>query len=428
MEYGMISYEDFDLRICADGNRFVVSAQRGTQSASESFEIDLSRSWDLRQLEERGPGETRDLLQPRERVSRSIEEMGSALFDALIRGRVRDLYQQGRGGAGGDAAKGLRIRILLDPRDERLRPLLRLPWEILFDRSADSGRLLALDPRRPIVRTVDSIEQTLSPSPGPLRRVLLALSNPRNSTRLDLERERAKVEEALARIPIRPTILRQATRSKLFDSICDAEPQIVHFMGHGTFDPTIGEGVLMLEDEHSGQDLLRASTFASFFAGKPMPRLVVLASCRSAESGSDAAFGPFAGVATALVAAGLPAVVAMQTAVRDRSAIRFTERLYRRIAHGAPVEVAVTEARIALHAGCAEALDWTVPVLYVRQQMGGIAVHGSHESEELRPEAAAERSTDPPSQARSTTISQGNVGIQIIGDVGQLTWNERGKK
>jgi hypothetical protein len=363
----MISYEDFDLRIYADGNGFVVSAQRGTQSASEPFELDLSRSWDLGQIEERGPGETRDLLPPRERLSRSIEEMGSTLFDALIRGRVRNLYQQGRGGAGGDAAKGLRIRILLDPRDERLRPLLRLPWEILFDRSADSGSLLALDPRRPIVRTIDSFEQTLSPSPGPLRHVLLALSNPLGSVRLDLESECAKVEEALARIPIRPTVLRQATRSKLFDSICDTEPQIVHFMGHGTFDPALGEGVLVLEDENAEQDLIRASTFAGFFAGKPMPRLVVLASCRSGESGSDRAFGPFASVAAALIAAGLPAVVAMQTTVRDRSAIRFTECLYRRIARDEPIEAAVCNARIALQMDRTETPDWAVPVLFAQR-------------------------------------------------------------
>lgn len=368
----MISYEDFDLRIRADGNGFVVSAQRGSQSASEPFELDLSYSWDLWQFEERSPGETRELLQLEERGPKETrEQLGSALFDALIQGRVRDLYQQGRGGAGSDATKGLRIRILLDPQDERLRPLLRLPWEILFDRSADAGNLPALDPRHPIVRTIDSIEQILSPSPGPLRRVLLALSNPRHSVPLDLDSECTGVEDALGRISIRPEVLRQATRSSLLESICDGEHQIVHFMGHGTFDPTIGEGVLLLEDEHCGQDPLRASTFASFFAGKPMPRLVVLASCRSAEPGRDPAFGPFASVAAALVAAGLPAVIAMQTVVRDRSAIRFTERLYRRLAKGDPIEAAVSEARIALRAGRAETLDWAVPVLFVRGQSEG---------------------------------------------------------
>ncbi len=410
----MISYEDFDLRIRADGKGFVVSARRGSQSASESFELDLSRSWDLWHFEGCGSAETK--------------ELGSALFDALIWGRVRDLYQQARGGTSSDPAKGLRIRILLDPRDERLRPLLRLPWEILFDRSADAGGLPALDPRRPIVRTIDSIEQTLPSTPGPLQRVLLALSNPRRSVPLDLDSECARAEEALGRISIRPKILRQVTRSKLVESICDYEPQIFHFMGHGTFDPGIGEGVILLEDEYGGQDVLQASTLASFFAGKPMPRLVVLASCLSAEPGRDPAFGPFASVAAALVAAGLPAVVAMQTQVLDRSAIHFTERLYRRVVQGDPIEAAVSDARIALRAGRAETLDWAVPVLFVRGHEGGIAATTKPDSPKPRQSKAAKIPPRPPSPARSTTIYQRDVGIQIIGDVGRISRDEEGTK
>jgi hypothetical protein len=417
----MISYEDFNLRIRVDGNRFEVSAQRGLQSVREPFELDLSRSWDLGQLEERGPGEIKDL--------------GSALFDALIRGRVRDLYQQGCGGAGGDAAKGLRIRILLDSRDERLRPLLRLPWEILFDRSADACNLPALDPRRPIVRTIDSIEQTLPSPPGPLRSVLLALSDPYNSVRnprnpvcLDLDRECAGVEEALGRIPIRPKILRSTTRSSLLESISDGENQIVHFMGHGVFRPAIGEGELLLENERSGRDFLPASTFASFFAGKPMPRLVVLASCHSAEPGRDPAFGPFASVAASLVASGLPAVIAMQTAVRDRSAIRFTQRLYRRLAKGDPVEAAVAEARIALCSEKPETFDWAVPVLFVRGQIGEIAELTNPELPEPGQRPVAKSPEESPLPARSTTIYQRDVGVQVIGDVGQISWKEKGGK
>jgi hypothetical protein len=398
----MISYEDFDLRIQADGNGFVVSAQRGSQSASEPFDLDLSRSWDILQIEKRGPGEAK--------------ELGSVLFNALIRGRVRDLYHQARGGTGGDAAKGLRIRILLDSRDQRLHPLLRLPWELLSDRSADAGNLPALDPRRPIVRTIDSIEQTLPPTPGPLRRVLLALSNPRDSEALDLDSECARVQEALGRIPIRPEILRQTTHSRLLERICDGEHQIIHFMGHGTFNSAIGEGSLLLEDESHGRDPLPASALAGFFAGKPMPRLVVLASCRSADPGSNPAFGPFASVAAALVAAGLPAVVAMQTTVEDRSAIRFTERLYRRIAQGDPIEAAVSQARIALQAGQPDTLDWAVPVLFVRGQAEGALI--KEESAAPTPPPSPERRD--PSVSVAVTNNESVNTQQIFGYVGHL--------
>jgi CHAT domain-containing protein len=232
------------------------------------------------------------------------------------------------------------------------------------------------------------------------------LSNPRCSVSLDLDRECSKVEEALGRIPIRPEVLRQATRSKLLESICDGEHQIFHFMGHGAVDPLIGEGVLVLEDEYGGQDFLQASTLASFFTGKPMPRLVVLASCSSAEPGRDPAFGPFASVAAALVAAGFPTVVAMQSEILDRSAIRFTERLYRRIVQGDPIEAAVSEARIALRAAQAETLDWAVPVLFVRGHTEGMS--GREVSALLEPASSAER-RDP---LVSQVISQRDVDFQ----------------
>jgi hypothetical protein len=421
----MISYEDLDLRLQADGAGFVVAARRGSQSATEPFELDLSRPWDLGQLVAGSSGEpnetayarlenpqarARDLRQRQGGAAGDARLLGSMLFDALIRGRVRDLYQQARGSSGGDAGKGLRVRILIDSRDERLWPLLRLPWEILFDRSADMGNLPALDPRLPIVRAIDSIEQTLSPASGPLRHVLLVLANPRGSVPLDIDRETAAVEQALGSIPIRPAILREATRSRLLESISDGEHQIVHFMGHGTFDRTIGEGVLALEDEHRGLDLVRASTLASFFSGKPMPRLVILESCHSGEPGLDPSFGPFAGVAAALVARGLPAVLAMQTAVRDRSAIRFTTRLYRRLALGDPVEAAVSHARNALWAGQAEALDWAVPVLFVRGQEGS-----------LRGDDSTVPTTQQPPGSIRLDVKAQNVNTQInIGHAGQV--------
>ncbi len=408
----MISYEDLDLRLSADGDGFVVSARRGSQSVSERFELDLARSsWDLCLLERRGP--------------REIREKGSALFDALIRGGVRDLYHQGRGGGGGDAGKGLRIRILIDPREERLRPLLHLPWEILFDRSADASGTLALDQRRPVVRTIDSNEPTLSPVPGALQRVLLASADPHGE--LDLDQECAKVEEALKRIPINPDVRRHVTLTRLLQSI-DGEPQVVHFMGHGYLDPARREGVLVLEDDDgSGQYLLPASTLAGFFIGKSMPRLVVLSSCESGEPGGSHCFGPFASTAAALVAAGLPAVVAMQSDVRNRSAIRFTERLYDRIAADDPVEAAVAQARVALKAGSAETLDWAVPVLFVRSDFRGLElrVASGNSKPPPRPAAPGPRQPRPPQRAAT---NNGPVGVQILGDVERVSYYERGKK
>jgi tetratricopeptide (TPR) repeat protein len=348
----MISYEDFDLRLRADGNGFMVSASSRSSVASEPLEIDLSRSWGLEELEKCGPDE--------------IRQRGADLFDALIRGRIRDLYQRARGRNGGDSAAGLRIRIQFDPRDKRLRPLIRLPWEIVFDRTADVGNLLAFDRRRPVVRVIDSIEQAPDPASGPVDRVLLALSNPTDSEWLDVDREAAEVKAALAGVGLSPLVLVKATRSSLFETISDFEPQVVHLMGHGMFDEMAGEGALLLDDEFGLEDCLLASSLAASFVGKPMPRLVILSACLTAHSGRGHDRGPFASMAVALAAAGLPAVIAMQSEVFDRNAIQFTSRLYRRLVRGDPIEAAVAEARSAIGVGRLGALDWAAPVLFVR--------------------------------------------------------------
>jgi hypothetical protein len=354
VEGGMIDYEDFDLRISADGDGFNVSARRGAQSASEAFNLDLSRSWDLWQPEEREPTEAKDL--------------GRKLFEVLIRGSVRTLYDEARGKAGDDPLKGVRIRIHLEPRESRLGPLLRVPWEILFDPVHGEGQPHGLDPRIPIVRMLESAAQTLLPPSSRPIRILVALADPRHPTKLDLEGERKAIESALVNTGIQTEELQQVTRAAFQGRIRDGHFHIVHYLGHGDFAAQSEEGSLLLEGPNRAQDPLPASELSSYFLGRPMPRLVVLNACHTAAFGRCLGIGPYAGVAAALVGKGLPAVLAMQTAVRDRSAVRFTKRLYERIAAGDSVEEAVVEGRKELAATWPATLDWAVPVLFVREK------------------------------------------------------------
>lgn len=386
----VISYEDFDLRLQANGDALTVSARRGSQTASEPFQLDSSLSFDIEDLESRG----------RETIQRS----GAALFDALFRGTVRSLYQQARGSMGNDAAKGVRFRIHVDGRDERLRPFLRLPWELVFDATANANPFLAIDARRPIVRCVDSTEPLLSPASGPPKRVLILAASPCGSgPRLDLERECRSIGDALKRNQVQHEIVRHATRLPLHRWISDCEPHIVHFMGHGDLDRQRGEGVLILENESGEEDVLDATTFAGLFVGRPAPQLVILTSCLTAVPGEERQFGAFSSVAAALVAAGLPVVIAMQSEIRDQSAILFTERFYRALMRPdskESIESAMTEARVAVRLRDKNTLDWVAPVLFVRED-GSPPVH--------TPVAATQ--TKPPSQYNI----QG-VGVLVIGD------------
>jgi CHAT domain len=354
----VIAYKNLDLRIRADGDRLVVDAQRGNaQAVSESFKLP-SRSWNLEEIELGGPDE--------------IKKRGSELFKALIHGQVKDLYHQSRGGTGSDARRGMRIRIQIDPRNPRLRPLMRVPWEILYDASADANRWVALDARRAVVRMIDSSEPHVKPEAGELKRVLLAAANPADTDRLKLSGELKRVSDILCRHDLRPVILERTTRSVLLERIGESAPQIVHFMGHGSIDSRHGKGVLLLEGNRRAKDEVDAPTFASFFVGRAMPRLVILNSCLTAATGRARTFNAFSSVAAALIAVGMPAVIAMQSTIRDDNAIKFTEALYGALVRGDSIEDALSQARAALSARNRFMLDWAAPVLYVRAQGGQV--------------------------------------------------------
>ncbi|MDX1997457.1 MAG: CHAT domain-containing protein [Thermoanaerobaculia bacterium] len=343
-----VPLDDFFLRIHPDGETLVVNARLGTQTANEPLTLDLARTWDLSHLER----------------SEAADEAGHTLFDALISGSVRNLFHQGRGGV--SSGSSLPIRLRLDSRDPRVRPLLGLPWELMKDKGSDSRQWPALDIHRPIIRELDSNQEVLTPSAGKLQRVLLAMAQPTYTAELELDRELDLISEELGRVPIRPTLLSQVTRPRLADALSTKAPQIVHFMGHGLVDATRGEGQLLLATEEGGIDPIDASDFVTLFAASPVPRLVILAACFSGDPGDPDHFGPFSSVAAALVAAGFPAVVAMQTKVRDRPATRFAQRLYQSLVVGNSIETAVTNGRIALRAEHRGTLDWAVPVLYLR--------------------------------------------------------------
>ncbi len=354
----MIEYEDFDLRILEGGEGFQVSAQRGEQLTREPLELDPLQTWDLWKPKELGPGEAR--------------AMGAALFEALIRCSVRRLYDQALGLAGNDPNKGVRIRIHIDPRVRCLGRFLAVPWEILFDSHEESGKHLSLDPRTPVVRALESASRTLLPPSGRPLRILLALADPRQATGLDLEAERQAIFTALENSGATIEELRQVSPTTFQGRVRDGRFHVIHYMGHGEFAEKSEEGLLLLEGKHRSIDPLPASRFASFFEGRPMPSMVVLNACDSAALGRCFGVGPYASVAGALIGKGLPVVLAMQTAVRDRSAISFTEQLYQRIAVGESVEEAVAEGRKKLATAWPQKLDWAVPVLFDRKRPAAI--------------------------------------------------------
>ena len=140
---------------------------------------------------------------------------------------------------------------------------------------------------------------------------------------------------------------------------------MLHFIGHGDYDTRTDEGVLALVDAGGRADLVEAGRLADLLGeAQPTPRLVVLNSCSSGQSGAS---DLFSGTAAALARSGISAVAAMQFAISDTAAIAFARGFYTAIAQGRGIDEAARSGRISI-LGAPRSLEWVTPVLYLRGQ------------------------------------------------------------
>jgi Tol biopolymer transport system component len=282
---------------------------------------------------------------------------GGTLFSAVMHDRVGALYRSAIGEARA-LGQGLRITLALTDAPE----LGGIPWEYLYD----DPNFLAISSDTPVVRYLDlpkprrALELTL-----PLR-ILAVVSAPSDAEQLDAALEKSRLEEA-----IRPLLksgavtidwLEEPNLLALSRKMRDDTYHILHYVGHGGFDDTTGEGALLFEDEAGRGSVVSGDKLATVLQDKRNLRLVLLNSCEGAR---NAVKDPFSGVATSLVEREVPAVIGMQFEITDRAAIIFAGEFYATLAEGKSVDAALASARLAIFADNND-VEWATPVLFMR--------------------------------------------------------------
>lgn len=346
---GAISYQ---IDAVLTGGRSVTSTFRLPMSSTrlEELVVNLGRSG----TREIAPTDLTLLHADAEQLG---SELGTALFDDVIGTSYTDAQR-----VAAASGRGLRLTLSLSQTPE----LLSVPWELLYRRP----RFLASQRSTPIVRFLDvgDAPQAL-PIDGPVR-VLGVVASPSGLIPLDVEDERSRVASALDSMidrglvelewcdPATPRSLRQCLRDGTF--------HILHFVGHSDFNAS-GEGALYLLDEDGAPSPVTDSVLTALLGDQTSLRLVVLNSCKGARTTLT---DPFSGIATSLVALGLPAVVAMQFSISDEAAIVFAEELFTSlVGRQYPIDAAVSEARKAVFAEVSE-VEWATPVLFLRAANG----------------------------------------------------------
>jgi hypothetical protein len=378
----IITYYNFEVRIRGGGAAGQYSVETtsdlgGQADATVAFDpadVDFTRLLNrfgvLRGFSEeaptdpttvRTPGPVRSSLPPAEK---DLAQLGFRLqqlaFPTAVYNRL--LTAQSKLGEN----DSLRIRLRLDPPE-----LAVLPWELLTDSAPGPGvapDFWGLNQKMSLVR-FPAVARTAAPvvSPTPLR-ILLAVAGPTDQRALKTADEIARVRAALAPLgsQIELVEMDHVMAVDLLPRLRETF-HILHFIGHGTFDQASSTGQLVLEDENHTSDYLNAKTLGQLLSGSTI-RLVFLNACDTAHTANSTdAYG----IADVLVKAGVPAVVAMQTAVRDDYAILFAQQFYRSVAQGLLLDDCVGEGRrrVLLKTGAGQ-FDWAIPVLTTRVSDG----------------------------------------------------------
>jgi hypothetical protein len=281
--------------------------------------------------------------------------------------------------AAATAGTPLRVRLLISPSAYELH-LLR--WETLLD--PETRTPLLMDSNVLFSRYLTSTDWR----PVRLRRrgelrALLVVANPSDLddyhdparpaeddgfAAIDVEGESSRALKGLGPIrTVRLTERGQATLANIVDELRSGF-DIVYLVCHGFI--AHDEPQLLLEKADGTTDVIHGRSLVQRLRElQHVPRLMVLASCRSAgrdgvqiagDGGAATALGP------QLVEIGVPAVLAMQGDVTMTTVEEFIPTFLARLREHGHIDQATTEARGQIR----DRLDWWAPVLFMRLRSG----------------------------------------------------------
>ncbi len=323
---------------------------------------------------------------------------GLALFKTLFSGDIGRAYNEVVGRAQATSEGRVRVRLWIDRQAAELHDIR---WERLTHRPTEQAIVLSAGAKTPFSRYLGVALPSAPPVAERPLRILIAIANPQNLPpglhALDVEQEIENLHRALGGLQSRRTFavtilpgrsglseaLRKTvaanrykieagntTRENLLRLLPDFH--VLHFVGHGQYKHGAGKGpdsaVLFLENDRGGRKQIRDSNLAASLANiDPRPHLIFLSACASAATIGSAQH-PMVGLAPKLVAAGIPAVVAMQDLIEMEKARQLAGDFYRRLSKHGLVDVALNEARNLLWSEGNQ--DWSFPALFMRLRDG----------------------------------------------------------
>ncbi len=278
-----------------------------------------------------------------------------------------------------------RVRLRID---EAAPELHALPWELLRDVDGEKVQVAAAE-ATPFSRYIAG---KWRPGAAILKRpvrVLVAIANPEGLDAyglqpVNVEAEIAELQQATEGLDLELTFVEQPCTLAAIERALKDGHHVLHYFGHGAFDPEGQSAALFLADDDGNLALAVDEDIAAML-GRQLAdvdvnrqdklRLVFLGGCQTAtRSPADARRG----LAPRLVAAGVPAVIAMQDIVSVATARQFAGTFYRHLLEHGRVDLASNEARSEVLTR--DLPGAAIPVLFQRLRSGTLLGRRGHVS------------------------------------------------
>jgi len=207
---------------------------------------------------------------------------GKRLFESVFGSEVFGCLRSSLDQTEAAGSAGLRLRLRLNAPE-----LADLPWEYLYN--AALNRFLVLAVETPLVRYIELPERIRPLAVQPPLKILVMLSSPTDYAQLDVEEEWTKLQNALGDLQKRKLVtlerLEEATLPALQRRLRQSQYHIFHFIGHGGYDESACDGVLLLEDETRHSRKVSGQFLGTILHNHRPLRLAVLNACEGARAG-----------------------------------------------------------------------------------------------------------------------------------------------
>ncbi len=318
-----------------------------------------------------------------------LKILGQAFYEALFPVKVAERFRCALQDAQNE---DLHVRLQFSPTIVQQSRLANYPWELIHDgshfllhRNVRLSRYLAFETPVPALTATEQLQVWLVSSRAREQRLGLK-PLPDDERQLIQASLKSAGNDASSKLTVLPDGKFETFKSKLRDCPPAFLPQVLHFDGHGLYGQrctrcgqlhnSVGEefcslrrgceglldsakGFLLFEGDAETADAISAQDFAGALPLET--QLVVMTACESGMALSGKSL--FDGAAQQLIDKPMPAVVAMQYAVRVNEASQFSKEFYLALGQRKSILSAVSAGCLAMGR---EGNQWYRPTLYWR--------------------------------------------------------------